>query len=201
MRVKAGDDYVGYVRDVLGASNEVQPRSFEGYDLRFFDDIRAMREEITARNLEVGLSRLVAGYAWPWKSKKNRDAVDIEIDGLWLRWNSTQVDWVASARSPQEVGSIHTVQGYDLNYAGVIIGPDLRWDSAIGETRFERSSYFDTKGKENNRTLAQKYSDEDLLLYVRNIYAVLLTRGILGTYVYVCDPALRVYLRQYFAMS
>ena len=198
MRVKAGDDYVGYVRAAVGASAGLQPRAFEGYDLRFFDDIRAMREEIAARNVEVGLSRLVAGYAWPWKSKKNRDEVDIEIDGLQLQWNSTQVDWVASSRSASEVGSIHTVQGYDLNYVGVIIGPDLRWDAATGQTRFDRGSYFDTKGKENNPKLGQKYSDEDLLQYVRNIYAVLLTRGILGTYVYVFDPALRDHLRQYF---
>ena len=201
MRVRAGDDYVGYVRAVVGASAELQPRTFEGYDLRFFDDIHAMRGEIAARDAEVGLSRLVAGYAWQWKSKKNHDEIDIEIDGLQLQWNSTQVDWVASPRSPQEVGSIHTVQGYDLNYVGVIIGPDLRWDAATGQTRFDRASYFDTKGKENNPKLGQKYSDEDLLQYVRNIYAVLLTRGILGTYVYVADPALRDHLRKYFAAS
>ena len=201
MRVKAGDDYVGYVRGVVGATADLQPRVFEGYDLRFFDDIRAMRSEIAARNDEVGLSRLVAGYAWPWKSKKDREAIDIEIDGLQLQWNSTQVDWVASVRSPQEVGSIHTVQGYDLNYVGVIIGPDLRWDEATGETRFDRGSYFDTKGKEDNPKLSRKYSDEDLLQFVRNIYAVLLTRGILGTYVYVSDPALREHLRKYFPSS
>ena len=198
MRVRAGDDYVGYARGVLSNRSNLQPRAFDGYDLRFFDDIRAMREEIAVRNDEVGLSRLVAGYAWPWKSKKSPQAIDIEIDGLQLQWNSTQVDWVASARSPQEVGSIHTVQGYDLNYVGVIIGPDLRWDATTGLTRFDRSSYFDIKGKENNGTLGEKYSDEDLLQYVRNIYAVLLTRGILGTYVYVCDPALREHLRPYF---
>jgi DUF2075 family protein len=198
MRVRAGDDYVGYARAVLGQTSELQPRTFEGYDLQFFDDIRAMRNEIVARNDEVGLSRLVAGYAWPWKSKKDPEAIDIEIDGVQLQWNSTQVDWVASARSPQEVGSIHTVQGYDLNYVGVIIGRDLRWDTRTGQTRFARDSYFDTKGKENNKRLHQEYDDDDLLQYVRNIYAVLLTRGILGTYVYVADPELREHLRPYF---
>nr|WP_236940882.1 DNA/RNA helicase domain-containing protein [Frondihabitans sp. 762G35] len=198
MRVKAGDDYVGYVRDVIGSSTDTTPRDFEGYDLRFFDDIRAMRQEIRSRDEEVGLSRLVAGYAWPWRSKKDREAVDIEIDGLGLQWNSTQVDWVASPRSPNEVGSIHTVQGYDLNYVGVIIGADLRWDAAAGATRFDRASYFDTKGKENNPKLGRSYTDADLLQYVRNIYAVLLTRGVLGTYVFVVDPELREQLRKYF---
>jgi DUF2075 family protein len=198
MRVKAGDNYVGYVRNVLGDSTELKPRAFDGYDLRFFEDLREMQKEVAMRNEEVGLSRLVAGYAWPWKSKKNRDAIDIEIDGLRLQWNSTQVDWVSSARSSQEVGSIHTVQGYDLNYVGVIIGPDLRWDAEAGQIRFDRASYFDTKGKENNPKLGHRYSDEDLLHYVRNIYAVLLTRGILGTYVFVLDRDLRNRLRPYF---
>ena len=108
------------------------------------------------------------------------------------------MDWVSSPRSPKEVGSIHTVQGYDLNYVGVIIGPDLRWDASTNQTSFDRASYFDTKGKENNPKLGQRYSDDDLLQYVRNIYAVLLTRGILGTYVYVSDRALREQLRKYF---
>jgi len=203
MRVKAGDDYVGYVRGVLGGGSELRPRAFEGYDLRFFDDLGEMREQIAQRNEEVGLSRLVAGFAWPWKSKRknSRDAIDIEIDGLQLQWNSTQVDWVASARSSQEVGSIHTVQGYDLNYGGVIIGPDLRWNAEAGRTRFDRTTYFDARGKQNNRQLGKKYSDDELLEYVKNVYAVLLTRGILGTYVYVFDPELRHQFRPYFLQT
>src|SRR5690606_7907443 len=127
-----------------------------------------------------GLARLVAGYAWPWRSRKDPDAYDIEIDGLQFRWNSTDVDWVNSAKSVEEVGSIHTVQGYDLNYAGVIIGPDLRWDPVRERLYFDRRNYFDTKGMENNKQLGITYSDEDLLRYVANVYAVLLTRGILG---------------------
>ena len=96
------------------------------------------------------------------------------------------------------MGSIHTVQGYDLNYAGVIVGPDLRYDSAERRIYFDRSEYHDKKGRENNPKLGITYSDEDLLRYVQNIYTVLLTRGILGTYIYVVDPQLRAYLRRYF---
>ncbi len=62
---------------------------------------------------------------------------------------------------------------------------------------FDRSQYFDKKGMENNRRLGIKYSDEDLLRFVTNIYAVLLTRGIKGTYVYVCDPPLREHLKRF----
>ena len=115
-----------------------------------------------------------------------------------LFWNGTAIDWINSKGSNEEIGSIHTVQGYDLNYAGVIIGGDLKFDAVTQTIVFDRSSYFDTKGKENNDKLRLKYSDEDIRQFVINIYKVLLTRGIQGTYVYVVDPALRQYLRQFF---
>ena len=111
-----------------------------------------------------------------------------------VAWNRTDKDWINSPTSIDEVGSIHTVQGYDLNYAGVIIGPDLRLDPKSGEVRFHRESYFDRKGKENLTKLGRKVTDDELREFVINIYRVLLTRGILGTYVYVCDPALRDYV-------
>ncbi|MEO6199732.1 MAG: DNA/RNA helicase domain-containing protein [Cryobacterium sp.] len=201
MRVKAGSDYVDYIRRVLGtATTTGVPRPvtrelFDGYDLRIFDSVAEMRDEIRHKDAETGLSRLVAGFAWAWKSKTDRTAFDIEIDGCEFRWNSVATDWIASPKALDEVGSIHTVQGYDLNYAGVIIGPDLRYDAVTGRLFVARKSYFDTKGKENNPRLGKVYSDDDLLRFVRNIYTVLLTRGIQGTYVYVCDPALRTYLQ------
>jgi DUF2075 family protein len=198
-RVRAGEDYVGYVRAVLSDQPpEPDPRRFEGYDIRFFDDLGAMYGAITRLNASEGLARLLAGYAWEWRSKNDPDATDIDLDGLELRWNTTTRDWVASEGSVEEVGSIHTIQGYDLNYAGVIIGPDLRYDSEQARLVFDRDSYFDTQGKMNNRMLGIEYSDDDLLAYVRNIYAVLLTRGIRGTFVYVCDDALRSRLRPFF---
>ncbi|MEA9984626.1 DNA/RNA helicase domain-containing protein [Subtercola sp. RTI3] len=203
LRVNAGADYVGYVRQILGASTDRPlaaprlPQTFKRYDFRLFDSLAEMQQQIRARDAEAGLSRLVAGYAWPWKTKKDKAAFDIEIDGIRLRWNSTQTDWIASPNALEEVGSIHTVQGYDLNYAGVIIGPDLGYDPARGTLVVNRDSYFDTKGKENNPRLGKTYADDNLLRFVSNIYAVLLTRGIMGTYVYVADPALRAYLAQY----
>jgi DUF2075 family protein len=194
MRVKGGADYVGYMRDALTA--QPRPRqSFGEYDLRMFDEFAVMQRELRRREDEHGLARLLAGYAWPWLSRDNPDAHDIEIDGVQLCWNRSAIDWVNSATSADEVGSIHTIQGYDLNYAGVIIGRDLRWDARRGRPTFDRSNYFDTKGKENNPKLGLSFTDEDLLQYVTNIYAVLLTRGMRGTYVYVCDRALRERLR------
>jgi DUF2075 family protein len=197
MRVRAGDDYIGYVRRMLTADPPV-PQRFEGYDLRFFDDVGEMVSAVRQRDQEHGLARLVAGYAWKWVSKKDRSRSDVTIGSHSFRWNSTATDWINSPGSLDEVGSIHTVQGYDLNYAGVMIGPDLRWDESTHRIAFDRTHYFDKKGKENNPKLGVAYSDDDLLTFVRNIYAVLMTRGIRGTYVYVCDTALREHLRQFF---
>jgi hypothetical protein len=136
-RVQAGADFVSYVRRILRAAPP-EPQAFPGYDFRFFDNLAAMRAEIVRLDRQEGLARLVAGYAWPWKSKKDSSAFDIEVDGLQLRWNTRAVDWVSSPTSLDEVGSIHTIQGYDLNYAGVVIGKDLRYDADLKRIYFDR---------------------------------------------------------------
>lgn len=194
MRVQAGADYVEFVRALLRGEDVTSP-DLGDYDLRLFDDLGEMRAAIRQKDAEVGLSRLVAGYAWDWVSKRDPRLFDIEIDGERLRWNSTAKDWINSPASIDEVGSIHTVQGYDLNYAGVIIAPDLRIAPETGEIAADWDAYRDKKGKENTGHLKDAFSDDDLLVFIRNIYGVLLTRGMLGTYVYVCDPALRERLR------
>lgn len=196
MRVRAGADYVEFVRAALRGEDPSRP-DLGYYDLRFFDDLGEMRRAIREKDAEVGLSRLVAGYSWDWKSRRDASAYDIELDGERMRWNSTDKDWINSPGSLEEVGSIHTVQGYDLNYAGVIIGPDLRV-SASGKIITDREAYRDKKGKENTGHLKGAFGDDDLLVFIRNIYGVLLTRGILGTYVYVCDPGLQERLRTAF---
>ena len=195
MRVKAGADYVEFIRALLRGEHVELP-DLGDYDLRLFDDLRQMRAAIRQKDAEAGLSRLVAGYAWEWVSRKNPAAYDIELDGERMQWNKAQKDWINSHGSLDEVGSIHTVQGYDLNYAGVIIGPDLRVDPASGAIIADRENYRDKKGKENTGHLKGAFSDAELLTFIRNIYGVLLTRGMLGTYVYVCDPGLRERMRE-----
>ena len=204
MRVKAGSDFISYVRWILDPRPLSLPRrrqDFGEYDFRAFDSIARMHDEILKREAEVGLSRMVAGYAWEWKTKKDKTAFDIEIGEMHFRWNSTTTDWIASKNALEEIGSIHTVQGYDLNYVAVIIGLDLRFDAERGRLFIDRNSYYDKKGKENNPTLGKRYSDNDLLRYITQIYAVLMTRGIRGTYVYACDTTLREYLKGFIPSS
>jgi hypothetical protein len=200
LRVEGGADYITYVRRILG-EDPPEKQYFPSYDFRLFTTLGDMTRELAAREEDIGLARLVAGYAWEWRSKNDKSLYDIELDGVCLQWNTTAVDWVNSPKAGREVGSIHTVQGYDLNYAGVIIGRDLRWDPKHQRFIFDRSQYFDKKGMENNPRLGITYSDEDLLRFVTNIYSVLLTRGIKGTYVYVCDPPLRAHLSRFIPSS
>jgi DUF2075 family protein len=196
MRVRADADYVGFVRQLLSGELRTGVRpDFGEYDLRFFESVGEMRQAIRDREREVGLARLVAGYAWDWKTRGNRPGLDFELEGTGFVWNRTDKDWINSRGSIDEVGSIHTVQGYDLNYAGVIIGGDLRYDELTRQVVVDRDAYRDKKGKENLAKLGRETTDGDLLTLIQNIYGVLLTRGILGTYVYVCDPDLREYVR------
>jgi uncharacterized protein len=201
MRVRGGDDYIEKIRAWVSGEN-VGKVNFgaksEVYDFRIFENIDEMVALVRKRNEEFGLARLVAGYDWKWVSKKDPEKFDIEIGNAKLRWNSAKsIDWVTSDKSgaSEEVGSIHTVQGYDLNYAGVIIGPDLKWDTNSKQMVFDRANYFDSRGMQNLPRIGVELTDKDLLKYVQNIYTVLLTRGIRGTYVYICDPALRAHLR------
>lgn len=204
MRVRGGTDYVERVRslfDVDRSASSLEQAApgqvKDGYDLRFFDDVRELHDAIREQDRVHGLSRLIAGYAWDWRSRHDASAIDIPIGGYDLQWNKVAVDWINSPEAIEQVGSIHTVQGYDLNYAGVIIGPDLRLDPVTGRLAADRESYFDKRGKQNNNLLGRTYSDSDLTRFIADIYGVLLTRGIRGTYLHVVDPALRRYLEQH----
>ena len=142
---------------------------------------------------------MVAGYAWKWLSNPRKcvdpSIRDIVIDGIGLKWNCTYENWVGKgATNPdiaREVGCIHSIQGYDLSYAYVIIGEDIAYDPASGKIVANKCSYFDRNGYATAK-------QDELDQYIKNIYYVLLTRGIFGTHVYVVNPNLRQYLAQFF---
>jgi DUF2075 family protein len=196
MRVKGGDAYLKYVRGVLDGV-QTKRRTFEGYDFvlleNFCDFVNCFERDYQTHNL----SRMIAGYAWKWASKKDSNASDIVIDDIRLKWNRTYDNWIGrGVDDPEvahEVGCIHSIQGYDLSYAYVIIGEDL----VLGEDgapKSNKASYYDRNGKATA-------SKEELDFYIKNIYYVLLTRGILGTHVYVQDQKLREYFAQFFPQA
>ena len=143
-----------------------------------------------SRGLGDVYKRQVAGYAWPWISKKDQTKKDIEIQGIKRKWNHCTEGWVHTPEAIDEVGCIHSIQGYDLNYAFVILGKDIGYDKNTKQIIVRKELYFDQNGKRST-------TYEQLLEYIKNIYYVLMTRGIKGTFLYVCDDDLREYLSQY----
>jgi DUF2075 family protein/predicted GIY-YIG superfamily endonuclease len=191
-RVKGGNAYVSFIDKLLYKTEDISSQyTSNEYELKLFHSIEEFRDEILKREGEVGLSRMMAGYSWKWISKNNPEAFDINIDSLQLRWNSTASDWINSENSKHEVGCIHTTQGYDLNYAGIIFGNEISYDPINGELIIDESNYFDRNGKQSIK------DPEQLKQYILNIYKTMMLRGIKGTYVYVCDPELRGYFEKY----
>jgi len=192
LRVKGGNEYIECVEKFFDSKKCKLSQDID-YDFKLYDNLKEMKDAIYEKNKEKGLSRMVAGYAWPWKTKnKNYQDYDIEIDGLKMVWNSTNVDWVNSKNSTKEVGCIHTIQGYDLNYTGVIIGPELSFNKNKKKFIIKKDKYMDINGSKGVK------DEEELKQYIINIYKTLLTRGIEGTYVYIVDKDLRDFFKEQF---
>lgn len=194
-RAKGGNDYVNYITQLLNCKLTPSDPLFSSkeYEFILFDSIEDLVSEIKARDIQNGLSRLVAGYSWPWMTNKKeaKQDYDIEIENTRLKWNSTNIDWVNSVNSRDEVGCIHTTQGYDLNYTGIIFGNEITYDKESNEIRVLKENYYDVNGKQSI------INPEELKDYILNIYKTIMLRGIRGTYVYVCDKNLREYFSQF----
>lgn len=196
-RVKGGNAYINFVDKLLNTnlSGQDQSYQFKKYDLVLFYSLADMVNQIKQRDCEYGLSRLIAGFAWKWRSKKDKNVFDIEIDDVKLKWNSATLDWINTQGSVNEVGCIHTTQGYDLNFSGIIFGHEIGYDPVKEEIVVYKDKYFDKNGKNSVK------KPEELKAFIINIYKTILLRGIRGTYIYACDPSLRDYLAQYVPLA
>lgn len=191
-RSKGGINYVNFIHNLLdGDVKKLLPFKSLDFDLKLFDNPEDLVSEINSKEQTEGLSRLVAGYAWEWVSKKDKNKFDIKIGNVQLKWNSVAVDWVNSPNAINEVGCIHTTQGYDLNYVGVIIGPEIDYDFDNNEFVVYKDRYKDKAGKNT-------ITDELVLKeYIINIYKTILLRGIKGAYIFAVNKNLNSYLSQY----
>ena len=189
MRVKGGNGYISYINSILNNSI-TEKKVFEQYDFKLVNSFEKFENMLMKKENKTGLVRMVAGYAWKWISKKDKSLKDIEIEGRKRMWNNRTENWVHCDTAIDEVGCIHSIQGYDLNSAFVILGNDIQYDLEKKEIIINSENYFDRNGKATA-------SQEELLQYIRNIYYVLMTRGIEGTYLYVCNPELKHYLSEY----
>ena len=192
-RVKGGNAYVEYIDSLLHNKFKKDSPIFNSkeYEFTMFDSLKTMIEQIKLRDKESGLSRLIAGYSWEWKSKKNKDAFDIQIDNVLLKWNGTSDDWINSDGAINEVGCIHTTQGYDLNYSGIIFGNEISFNPETKEIIVNEKNYFDKNGKQSIK------DPKELKSFILNIYKTIMLRGIKGTYIFVCDPLLRNYFESF----
>jgi len=192
-RVKGGNAYVEYIDSLLKTKLSINTKKFDSkeYEFILFDSLDKMVEKVKLRNSESGLSRLIAGYSWTWESNNKEDVFDIKIGDVQLKWNGTSKDWINSENSVNEVGCIHTTQGYDLNYSGIIFGNEISFNPETQEIIIKEENYFDKNGKQSIK------SPDELKDFILNIYKTIMLRGIKGTYVYVCDENLRNYFKEH----
>lgn len=195
MRVSGGNSYIQFVDDILNVTNKLNVKFYsEQYDLKIFDSFKDLYAELLKKESQYKLCRLVAGYSWEWKSKSDSDAIDIVIEDLAFQWNQTDKDWINNPKDSsnplKEIGCIHTVQGYDLNYTGVIFGHEVNYNSKTNQIEVDSTKYFDKYGRIGT-------SEEQLKKYIVNIYKTIMFRGIRGTYIYACNPELREYLKKH----
>ena len=201
-RCQGSDAYLAWLDNTLGIRDTANAtlEDFD-YDFRVFDCPSQLRAAIEAKNDENS-ARLVAGYCWKWKSKKEPLEWDIEFPEAQFqaRWNlSTDGSlWIVQPNSVREIGCIHTCQGLEVDYIGVIIGPDLVVQNGRMVTDPSARAGSD-KSVHGWRKLASKDPQAAAELtdrIIRNTYRTLMTRGTKGCFVYAVDPGVREVLKQ-----
>lgn len=140
----------------------------------------------------------MAGFAWPWTSEKegnpNAEVEDVEIPehGFRMPWNSRndQYSWAIDSEKIDQIGCVHTSQGLEFDYVGVIVGNDLRYNPDTMEIYASYEDYYDRTGKKGLNP-----KPEELTKLIKNIYKILMTRGMKGCYIFCRDKNLQEYLK------
>jgi len=202
-RCNGSDGYLAWLDDVLEI-RETANWDMEGidYDIQIMDSPHKVREVIIEKNNETNnRARLLAGYCWNWIKEGANDTQihDIKIDDFEISWNLKNTSTFAiDENSVNEAGCIHTSQGLEFDYVGVIIGEDMRYENGKIITDFTKRAKTDQSLKgiktlyRENPQKAKESADE----IIKNTYRTLMTRGMKGCYVYCVDKKLGEYLRQ-----
>ena len=204
-RCNGSDGYLSWLDNALQIRETANIRlTEEDYDFRIFDSPTEMFDEIKRKNESNNKSRVVAGYCWDWKSKQNHIAYDIEIPQFFFRkqWNfNSNEPWLIGEKSIDQIGCIHTCQGLELDYVGVILGPDLSYKNNRVVTDGLKRSPNDQSLK-GFKAMVKKNPIEALQqadAIIKNTYRTLMTRGMKGCYVYFSDQALADHFRELMA--
>lgn len=188
-RCSGAEGYVNWLDDVLQLRETANYDGWEDgeFEFKIFDDPNEMRKAIKHKDAEGFSARILAGYAWKWTSEKdgNKDAqvndVLVPEYEFAMPWNSRKIGstWAIDASGIDQVGCIHTSQGLEFDYVGVIIGDDLEYNDETSTFYTDYAKYYDKVGKKG-----LKDDPEELNRLVRNIYRVLMSRGMKGCYIY-----------------
>ena len=201
-RCNGSDGYLAWLDDVLGIG-ETANRTFDSgdFDFRVIESPNELRQLIKERNAESNKARLVAGYCWKWVSRRSPSAYDVVIPehDFQMRWNLTRDGslWIVAPKSVDEVGCIHTSQGLEVDYVGVIVGPDLIVRNGTVITQPEKRATSDRSlwgygsWVEREPRKAKAAADE----IIKNTYRTLMTRGMKGCFVYCTDRETAAYFR------
>ncbi len=200
-RCSGAEGYINWLDDVLQLRETANYDGWEDGDFEFkiFDDPNEMRKAIKQKDAEGHSARILAGYAWEWTAQKAGNA-DAQVSDVLvpeyefaMPWNSRKVGstWAIDDSGIDQVGCIHTSQGLEFDYVGVIIGDDLAYNDETSTFYTDYAKYYDKVGKKG-----LKDDPKELNRLVRNIYKVLMTRGIKGCYLYCTDPTLQYFFEQ-----
>ncbi|GAA3585555.1 DNA/RNA helicase domain-containing protein [Marinobacter xestospongiae] len=203
-RCNGSDGYLAWVDHILQI-RETANTSLDGidYDFGVFDDPNELRDFIEKKNRRANKARLVAGYCWDWNSRRDPARFDIEFSeyDFRARWNLDKhgSKWLIAEDSISEIGCIHTCQGLELDYVGVIIGDDLVIRDGIAVTNAGARSKSDRSVRGYKKRLIEDresaLADADMI--IKNTYRTLMTRGMKGCFIYSADAETREHFRSF----
>lgn len=193
-RMTASDDLIAWFNQLTNGLIEPLPENAcDHYDFRIFDDAEKMRQTIVKRNQEVGLSRILSTSGYPSTLDGGKHYIcEGDFKMPWDQYNFTATPWAELTQTIDEVGSIYTCQGFDLNYAGIIIGPVISQKPGTNQLQVNLDRLTDTEAFKKRADL----TDPDQIIHyekrmILNALNVILKRGVKGTYLYAHDPLLR----------
>jgi DUF2075 family protein len=205
-RCAGAEGYINWIDDVLQLKETANYNGWDkkSFDFKIFDNPNDLRDAINKKAKQNYSARVLAGYAWLWTSASNGnqdgEVEDVSIPefDFSMPWNSRKVGttWAIDERGINQVGCIHTSQGLEFDYVGVIVGDDLNFDSETNTFSTDHTKYKDITGKKG-----MKDKPKELNKLVRNIYKVLMTRGMNGCYVYFADKDLEKYFMKRFSLT
>lgn len=196
-RCNGSDAYIQFLNNILQRNEEVVPVDLTelNYDFQVFDTPEEMRDALRKKNSVNNKSRMVAGYCYDWNVKNNRGEWDIIIGSFKAKWNLANDNiWAINPDSFEEVGCIHTAQGLEFDYVGVIIGRDLTFNKDTQKVETHRESISRDDRSSGIRTHKNPQEASRLIL---NTYKVLMNRGQKGCYVFCEDEALRNHFKKF----